>query len=157
MHLRNLKENEKIEARIDLITSKELKSIQRNEEFEFDWNQEKGHEIYKLYRTDTEEILGLMSVVNAPVAVAVEIKLLEVGKTNRGSHKEIDRIAGCLIAWACRLSFQRGYHGWIKLIAKTDLIPHYKKRYGMIQIGGRQTCCIEQEQAIRLIEAFLKK
>jgi hypothetical protein len=55
-----------------------------------------------------------MSVTNSPEAFAVEIRLLESAKSNVGKGKKVDSIAGCLIAWACRLSIKRGYDGWIK-------------------------------------------
>ena len=138
MYLRNLKTNDPIRAAIESVSPKELKSIVKNKaEFcEFDWGLEKDKEVYKLFRTDTGEVLGLMSILDNSQSHYVEIKLLEVGQSNVGSGKEIEGIAGCLIAWACRLSFVLGHHGWIMLTAKTNLIEHYKKKYGMLQVGN---------------------
>lgn len=155
MRVTYVKTNERIPTDIDLLSGKELKAITRNPEFEFKWKLEREYEIYKLFRTDTGQILGLMSVANSPESVAIHIRLLESGKTNVGTSKELEGIAGCLIAWACRLSFLRGYDGWIKLTAKSELIKHYVSHYGMIQIGQTQTCKIEQDQAYVLIRKYL--
>jgi len=47
-----------------------------------------------------------------------------------GPGKKLDRIAGCLIAFACKESFKRGHDGCIFLIPKTYLINHYQEKYG---------------------------
>ncbi|MDQ3110147.1 MAG: hypothetical protein M3R17_09645 [Bacteroidota bacterium] len=158
MLLRNVKTNERIPAGIELLSLKELKSVAKNkEECKFKWQLEKDYEIYKLFRLDTDEMLGLMSIQYVPHALAIKIRLLESGKSNVGSTKQIDGIAGCLISWACRLSFINGFHGSIYLIAKSELIECYKKKYGMRQLGKTQTCEIEQEQAKKLINEFLSE
>ncbi len=45
-----------------------------------------------------------MSVEDIPVELRIEIRLIEVSKENIGHEKEYDRIAGCLIAFACHNS-----------------------------------------------------
>ncbi|MCA6363316.1 MAG: hypothetical protein IM638_09775 [Bacteroidetes bacterium] len=156
MRLIDLATNEFIPGEITLLSAKELKELRGNRAFEFKWREEAKYEIYKLSRTDTAEILGLMSVVNSPESFAVQIRLLETGKPNVGAEKKIDGIAGCLIAWACRLSIKRGFDGWVKLVAKTRLIRHYVTKYRMIQIGKSQVCAIEQDEAISLIYEYLE-
>jgi hypothetical protein len=61
---------------------------------------------------------------------AIKIELLEVSSENIGSKKKFDRIAGCLIAWACKISFDRGYEGNMFLVPKSNLITHFSSKYG---------------------------
>lgn len=70
----------------------------------------KSQEVYKLRLKTSELILGLMCLIDHrdPETRAIEIELLEVSIENTRSTKKWDRIAGCLIAYACRESFKRG-------------------------------------------------
>jgi hypothetical protein len=43
-------------------------------------------------------------------------------------------VAGCLIAFACRESFKRGYQGWVFLVPKTYLLQHYPEKYGFTHV-----------------------
>jgi hypothetical protein len=57
---------------------------------------------------------------------------------NKGRFKQYDRIVGCLIAYACRLSVSRYLEdACVSLIPKTELINHYKQKYHMTY-GGWQ-------------------
>jgi hypothetical protein len=156
MKLIDVATNEFIPGEITLLSPKELKALRGNQEFKFKWSAEAKFETYKLCRTDTGQLLGLMSVTNSPEAFAVEIRLLESAKSNVGKGKKVDGIAGCLIAWACRLSIKRGYDGWIKVVAKTKLIKHYVEKYRMTQIGNSQVCAIQQDESISLIFEYLQ-
>ena len=68
--------------------------------------------------------------------------------------KIYENIAGCLIAWACRLAFIRGYYGFVSLVPKTRLIEHYKNAYGFEQFGRQ--LAVDTEQSHRLIKQYLK-
>jgi hypothetical protein len=61
---------------------------------------------------------------------------------------------GCLIAWACRLAFIKGYYGFVSLIPKTRLIEHYKNAYGFEQFGRQ--LAVDAEQSHSLIKKYLK-
>jgi hypothetical protein len=65
---------------------------------------------------------------------AIEINSLEVGIDNVGPGKQLDKIAGCLIAYACRESFKRGHEGVVFLSPKSELVPQYESRYKMTYI-----------------------
>lgn len=54
---------------------------------------------------------------------------------------------GNLVAYACKLSFQRGHQGNISFISKTQLIKHYQKTLGAFHFGGR-LMIIETEAAL---------
>jgi hypothetical protein len=145
-----------LSVRIELIQKEDLSKIKSNKGFNFDWQKEKDVEIYKLFNTENDEILGLLSVADRSETLVVEIRLLESVATNVGKNKRVEGVAGCLIAWACRLSFIKGYDGWVMLTAKTALIKYYCEKYGMKQIGKSQVCVIEQDQSYKLIQYYLE-
>lgn len=102
----------------------------------FDWKLERYNDVYKVYPTSNEnEIIGLMSLYDYPEESCIHLNLLELSKNNTGKLKKIDNIAGCLIAFAARISYERGYLGIVTLDAKTKLIEHYQKKYGFEDVG----------------------
>lgn len=125
-------------AMIELLDRGDFALVKKNkaEYPNFNWSKYKGLEVFKLIEEGNSAILGLMLLTEHtdPSINAMEIELLEVGITNMGKSKQIDRIAGCLIAYACRESFKRGHDGYVFLTPKTDLITHYESKYGMFYI-----------------------
>jgi hypothetical protein len=119
----------------------------------FNWSKEKEHYIYKLFLTATEKIVELMSVIDVGQELRIEIHLIEVSKENRGRNKLIEGIAGCLIAYACRLSFDKGYQGFVSLIPKTKIINLYIDNYGFKQFGRQ--LALDYDEALLLIDKYL--
>lgn len=64
-------------------------------------------------------------------------------------------VAGNLVAFGCRLSFQNGGSGILSFRSKTKLIAHYGQRLGAIHIGG-QLMVIYEREARLLIEKYFK-
>ena len=81
--------------------------------------------------------------------------LLESAPFNKGSSKVYAGVPGNLVAFACRLSFQRGFEGNVAFLSKTQLISHYIKTLGAFHIGGR-LMIIETNSAQSLIEKYFK-
>lgn len=138
MVLEDTSSGEKFEAIIEPMTPNDFKAIKKDKvRFDsFNWNVYKNKEVYKLRLTTDETILGLMCLVDHPGEGinAIEIELLEVGADNRRGKKKLTHIAGCLIAFACRESFKRGYEGWVFLVPKSYLLEHYPAKYGFIHV-----------------------
>jgi len=81
--------------------------------------------------------LGVMGLFDVPEEGRIEIKLLVNSKENQGRHKLYDRVAGCLIAYACYLATTKYEDGvCVSLVPKTNLIKHYMQKYRMAD-GGR--------------------
>jgi hypothetical protein len=78
---------------------------------------------------------------------------VESSNDNKGKEKKIDRIAGCLLAFAAKLAFEKGYLGFVSLIPKTELIELYVKKYGFIAYGNQ--LAIEKQASINLIDKYL--
>src|SRR6218665_2170019 len=101
----------------------------------FDWKTEKENEVFKLCMQGSDEILGLVSLIEHNDR-SIQINLLAVSKENRGKQKIYVGITGNLIAWACREAVKRfGENACVSLVPKTKLIEHYKRQYGMMEAG----------------------
>lgn len=120
---------------IESVTNKDYKSIIKARYF-FNWKTEKENKVYKLCLKNSEEILGLISLLHVEDEQRFEINLLAVSKENRGKDKLYEGIGGNLIAYACRVVLKLyGAEGAVSLIPKTRLREHYIKKYGMLDAG----------------------
>src|SRR5690349_8840115 len=89
---------------ISKVIPSDVKSLTRKRYF-FDWKLLIfSATIYKLQIENEEDILGVMALIDHPAEKRIEIKLLACSIENMGKNKKYDKIAGCLIAYACNLS-----------------------------------------------------
>jgi len=140
------------EAKVN-ISQFEVSGAKNLENFEFDWSKEAAYETYKLSLTSDGQILGLLSFSRVIEELRIEIRLLEISSKNRGEGKKYDRIAGILIAYACKESFQNGFYGFVSLVPKTRLIRHYEEKYGFQQFGKH--LAVELETSEFLMNRYL--
>ena len=148
--------NEEFEAEILELEEDEFDEINKSKQFEFDWSKEKSNNVFKIVEKSEakgQEILGLLSIINIPKELRIHINLIENSNENKGKNKKVDRIAGCLLAFAVQLSFEKGYLGFTSLVPKTELIGLYVKKYGFSQYGRQ--LAIEKQAAIGLIQKYL--
>jgi hypothetical protein len=61
-----------------------------------------------------------------------------------------------LVAFACKLSFQRGHEGNVSFISKTQLVQHYIETLGAVNFGGR-TMLIDTNAALKLLNKYYTK
>ena len=155
MKLKHLPSGKELEAEISELSKKEYKSIKKDTGFSFDWQIEKENEVYKIYLvSDKKGVLGLMSLVDRKDEYRIHLNLLEVKARHQGKTKEIDNIAGCLIAFAAEIAIKKGYYGFVSLTPKTRLIDHYQDKYGFRQYG--RYLGIEGTASQILVEKYLK-
>ena len=81
--------------------------------------------------------------------------LVESAPFNKGKEKVYNGVPGNLVAFACRLSFQRGYEGNISFLSKSQLVTHYEKTLGAFHFGGR-VMIIETNAALKLIGKYFQ-
>ena len=60
-----------------------------------------------------------------------------------------------LVAFACKVAFQRGYDGFLSLTAKTTLIEHYEKTLGAYHFGN-YLMILETKGATLLADKYFK-
>ena len=114
-------------------------AILTKKRYSFNWQSvKKTTTIYKLTIKGEKDILGVIALIDYPEEKRIEIKLLASSNENQGKNKRYDRIAGCLIAFACKLSAEKYFKfACVSLLPKTALINHYKQKYYMAW-GGWQ-------------------
>lgn len=121
------------------------------------WNYEfkqPERDVYKLTIVNNSEIIqGLICVEVKEDHVYMH--LVESAPFNKGQTKVYSGVSGNLVAFACKLSFQRGHDGNVSFVSKTQLIEHYEKSLGAIHFGGR-LMIIETKSALRLINKYFK-
>ena len=83
----------------------------------------------------------------------VYMHLVESAPFNKEQTKMYSGVPGNLVAFACKLSFQRGHDGNVSFTSKTQLIEHYEKSLGAFHFGGR-LMIIETQSALRLINKY---
>jgi hypothetical protein len=154
MPLKNKKTGQTLKSTIEKLVKSDHQIISKSKEYTFDWIEEIENEVYKIYLKDrNDDILGLVSLIDYPDEYRVHLNLIEVGLSNRGKNKQIENIAGCLIAFACKIAFDRNYFGFVSLKPKTELIDLYQNKYGFRQYG--RLLAVEQSTADNLISNYL--
>jgi hypothetical protein len=79
--------------------------------------------------------------------------LVESAPFNKGKTKIYSGVPGNLVAFACKLSFQRGHEGNVAFVAKSQLINHYIETLGAVHFGER-LMIIETTAALKLISKY---
>jgi hypothetical protein len=123
--------------------------------WKFDWKKEylqSGRDVFKLTILFNPTIIqGLISI--AQQQGYLEMYLIESAPFNYGKNKMHYGVAGNLVAFACKRSFELGFEGFVAFTAKTTLIDHYVKTLGAVPIGG-QRMAIEERQASELVKRY---
>lgn len=145
------------ETEVSLLKKQELKDVTKNKGWNFSWRSElaqNDREVYKLTIVSNPHIIqGLASLSIKPDHVY--LNLLESAPFNIGKSKLYEGVAGNLVAFACKLSFQRGGQGFVSFQAKTKLINHYVKTLGAYHFGGH-LIVIDSIAAQKLIDKYFK-
>ena len=153
--IRNQISGDSFSTDISRITKVDLKKITKKEGWLFDWKLElkqPEREIYKLTIINNQSILqGLISL--EVKSDHVFMHLVESAPFNKGKNKLYSGVPGNLVAFACKLSFQRGHDGNIAFISKTQLIDHYIETLGAAHVGGR-LMIIDSVAAHKLINRY---
>jgi hypothetical protein len=140
-----------------LLSLEELKKITKKNGWSFNWKSEykkPKSEIYKLTISNNPNIIqGLVSFEIKTDHVFMN--LIESAPFNIGKNKTYLGVPGNLVAFVCKVSFQRGFDGFVSFIAKTQLIEHYEKSLGANHFGG-QLMIINNVAALNLIGKYFK-
>jgi hypothetical protein len=156
--IENVKTGDSFPTEISYLTKTDLKSVVKKNGWKFDWKKELGHaerEVYKLTILNNPNIIqGLLSL--SIEADHVYMHLIESASFNKGKEKVYYGVPGNLVAYACRLSFQRGFEGFVSFHAKTKLINHYKDSLGASHFGGN-LMIINTVSAKKLIDKYFKQ
>ena len=143
---------------IILISSDDLKTITKKNGWAFDWKNEfkqPERDVYKLTIVNNQKIIqGLISVEIK--SNYVYMHLVESATFNKGKTKIYAGVPGNLVAFACKLSFQRGHEGNVSFFSKTQLVQHYIDTLGAMHFGGR-VMIIDTIAALKLLNKYFVK
>ncbi|WP_342088318.1 hypothetical protein [Dyadobacter sp. OTU695] len=129
-YLEDILTGERLPATISRLSTEEIVLLDNSKRFDFEWKRQLQFEIYGLFLECPGQVIGLVSLECQPKNLAIEIKLIANAREHIGSNKRYDRIAGCLIAFVCKRSFDLKFDGYVYLKPKTSIIRHYRQKYG---------------------------
>jgi len=153
----NTVSGDSFQTEVQRLTKPDLNNVTKKYGWSFDWKkelQQHDRETYKLVIASSPAVIqGLLSV--SVKTDHVYMNLLESAPFNIGRNKLYEGVAGNLVAFACKLSFQRGCDGFVSFRAKTKLIEHYAQTLGAFHFGGH-LMVIDTEAAIILVDKYFK-
>ena len=142
---------------ISLLSKNDLKFVTKKNNWLFNWRKEFNDlrkEVYKLTIANNPQIIqGLMSLTIEEDHVFMH--LIESAPFNRGKEKVYLGVPGNLVAFGCKISFQRGFDGFLSFHSKTKLIEHYINILGAYHFGGH-LMIIPTKAAEKLISKYFK-
>ncbi len=154
--IENTLTGEVFDTEIVRMTNVDAKQI-REAEWQFDWHKElkdKSKKVYKLTTVNNPTIIqGLISIEDKQDHIFMH--LIESSKFNRGKSKVYIGVPGNLVAYACKLSVDKGYEGFLAFDAKSILIKHYEQSLHATHFRGLRMF-IEPSAALRLISQYFK-
>lgn len=155
--IQNIVSGDSFETVVLNLEHKDLKQVTKKNGWSFNWMIELSNnakEVYKLTIINNPNIIqGLLSL--AIESDHVFMNLVESAPFNIGKNKLYEGVPGNLVAYACRVSFQKGFDGFVAFDAKTKLIRHYEKTLGAYHFR-EQRMVIPTESAQILINKYFK-
>ena len=153
--IENVVTGDSFATEISYILENDFKTTSKKRGWLFNWRtefKEPARDVYKLTIVNNPSIIqGLISL--EVKSDHVYMHLVESAPFNKGQAKMYSGVLGNLVAFACKLSFQRGHAGNVSFLSKSQLIEHYEKTLGAMHFGGR-VMIIETHAALRLINKY---
>lgn len=155
--IENVVTGESFATQVTLASKADLKTITKKAGWLFNWAYEfkqPEREVYKLTTLNNPSIIhGLISVEDR--LDHIYMHLIENAPFNLGKAKMYAGVAGNLVAFACQLSFRKGYEGNLSFISKTKLVEHYIKTLDATHIR-QGLMFIETKAAQNLVDKYFK-
>jgi len=155
--IRNIISGDSFPTEVGRFTHKDSKQTTKKNGWNFDWKSELNDDVKEVYKLtivgNTAIVQGLLSIHRETDHIFMD--LLENAPFNIGKNKLYEGVAGNLVAFACKLSFQFGFEGFIAFTAKTKLIEHYEETLGAYHFG-KQRMIIPTHSARILVDKYFK-
>lgn len=153
--IQNIVTGDSFATDISLVTTSDLKTVIKKNNWQFDWKLEfkqPERDVYKLTIVNNQSVIqGLISLEIK--SDHVYMHLVESAPFNKGKTKVYAGVPGNLVAFACKLAFQRGHEGNVSFFSKTQLVHHYIDTLGAMHVGGR-IMIIDTIAALKLINKY---
>ena len=147
---------ESVDTDVKPVMPGDLKKILKKHGWKFNWKEQLEYpdrQIYKLLIRDDEVIQGLISLQS--MDRHVEMHLIETAPHNFGSKKRYIGVPPNMVAFACKISFEMGFEGFVGFRAKTRLIQHYIDTLGG-ELLFRDRMQISEKNAGKLVNSYFK-
>lgn len=156
----------KIKSKISLVTKNKAKLPSIKDGWRFNFSKHsarKDYETYILTTDKTPETIEGCLIINTKTPYRVYMAFVEIAPHNKGHKKKYDRVAGYLIAFACRLSFINDKEGYLAFDVLEEekknelkLMNLYSQKYNAIRLDHSTTMIILPDGSEKLINEFLK-
>lgn len=154
--IENVLTSEVFDTEVVRLTNKDSRQIKKVD-WQFNWHKElkdETKEVYKLTTVNNPSIIqGLLSIEDKTDHIFMH--LIESSRFNKGKGKVYLGVPGNLVAYACKVSVDKGYEGFLAFDAKTALIKHYEQSLLATHFRGLRMF-IETNAALRLISQYFK-
>jgi len=155
--IQNTISGDSFQTEVTRFTITDSKNITVKNGWNFNWKTELKDDIKEVYKltivNNLDIVQGLLSVTKE--ADHIYMNLLENAPFNIGQNKLYEGVAGNLVSYACKLSFQYGFDGFVAFTAKTKLVRHYEESLGAHHFGGHRMI-IPTESSKLLVEKYFK-
>lgn len=155
--IENLITGDSFQTEISILQVTDLKSLTNKSGWLFNWKEEFKNPVRDIYKLT---ISGNSRIIQGLISLEIKfdhvyMHLVENAPFNKGREKVYAGVAGNLVAFACKLSFQRGHSGNVSFLSKSQLVEHYEKSLGAFHFGGR-VMIIETKSALKLINKYFQ-
>lgn len=147
---------------IEHISSSTALQMQKYERWNFNWSDPDLDDcsIYALYVKDVRQTQGLIACREYKdqnqTKGYIEVVLAEANPKNVGNSGRYKGVGAHLFSIASRLSFDRGYGGYVTFVSKTDLVQHYiDELHAEVLFGSNMQ--LNTEASKRLVEIYDRK
>ncbi|MEN0006918.1 MAG: hypothetical protein AAF798_22390 [Bacteroidota bacterium] len=126
----------------------------------FNWRalfNTQGSELHKIALLETPVLVEGVVMLSLFNEKMLFMNNIELAPHNIGAGKKYERIAGCLLAFACKQSFEYGrdtYRGYLSFDSKTELINWYQYQYGA-KIARGNKMYFDPDTGTKLMKEFL--
>jgi hypothetical protein len=156
--IENVITGDSFSTEVSIVSLSDLKGVLKKNKWVFDWKfelKQPQRDVYKLTIVNNQQIIqGLISL--EVKSDHIYMHLVESAPFNKGKSKIYMGVPGNLVAFACKLSFQRGYEGNVSFVSKSQLIQHYIHTLGAMHVGGR-IMIIDTIASLKLIDKYFPK
>ena len=153
--IQNVVSGDSFATDITLVSVSDLKNVIKKNSWQFDWKfecKQPQRDVYKLTIVNNQTVIqGLISLEIK--SDHVYMHLVESAPFNKGKSKVYAGVPSNLVAFACKLSFQRGHEGNVSFFSKSQLVQHYIDSLGATHVGGR-IMIIDTKAALKLINKY---
>lgn len=155
--IQNTISGDSFETKVIEVINFDRNQVTKTKGWKFDWIselKEPNRKIYKLVIENNLDIIqGLISA--SDYKDHFYLHLVESAPFNLGKRKLYVGVPGNLIAYVCKISWEKGYEGFVSFQSKTKLIEHYVSSLGAVHVGGHKMV-IFPNAASKLIRQYFK-